>query len=121
MSFAGAGSAYEDRVAACVQERAGRKFTDPAFINGRVGEDEFANILEDQEFGAAHAIADRTRLPVGTFGADQAGQEGKDLVAPVEALAGDLVKAGAHAVELEFSHGLEDLMALPQATFLMAS
>jgi hypothetical protein len=60
-------------------------------------------------------------LPVGPFGADQAGEEGKDLVAPIEALAGDFVKAGAHAVEFEFSHGREDLMALHQATFLIVS
>src|SRR5271168_1379473 len=77
--------------------------------------------LEDREFGVAHAIADRAGLPVSTFGADQAGEEGKDLIAPGKTFASDLVEAGAHAVELEFGHGLEDLMALHQATFLMLS
>jgi hypothetical protein len=43
------------------------------------------------------------------------------LVAPGEPLAGDLVEAGAHAVELELGHGLEDLMAFHQATFRMLS
>jgi hypothetical protein len=58
---------------------------------------------------------------VGTFGADQAGEKGKDLIAPGKALAGDLIEAGAHAVEFEFSQCLKDLMALHQATFLMLS
>jgi hypothetical protein len=58
---------------------------------------------------------------VSTFGADQAGKQGKDLIAPDKALASDFIEAGAHAVELEFSHRLEDLMTLHQATFLMLS
>jgi hypothetical protein len=58
---------------------------------------------------------------VGPFGADQAGEKGKNLIAPAETLAGDLVEAGAHAVQLEFRHRLEDLMVLHQATFLMLS
>jgi hypothetical protein len=121
MRFAGAGSTDENHVAPCVQERTGGEFADQAFIDRRIGEDKFANILEDREFGAAHAIADRACLPVGTFGANQTGEEGKDLITPIEALASDLVEAGAHAVELEFSHRLEDLMALHQATFLILS
>jgi len=121
MRLAGTGSAYEDHVAPRVQERAGGEFANPVFINRRVGEDELANILEHREFGAAHAIADRAGLPVSTFGADQAGEKGKDLIAPGKALAGDLIEAGAHAVELECSHRLEDLMTLHQATFLMLS
>jgi len=46
---------------------------------------------------------------------------GIDLVTPGKALAGDLVETGAHAVEFEFTHGVEDLMAFHQATFLMLS
>ena len=38
-----------------------------------------------------------------------------------EALAGDLVEAGAHAVELQFPHGVQDLVTFHQATFLMLS
>ena len=121
MRFAGTGSADEDHVAPCIQERARGEFANPIFINWRVGEDELANILQDRKFGAAHAIADRACLPVSTFGADQAGKKGKDLIAPGKALAGDLIEAGAHAVQLEFSHRLKDLMALHQATFLMLS
>jgi hypothetical protein len=37
---------------------------------------------EDREFGAAHATADRAGLPAGSSGADQAGEKGKDLIAP---------------------------------------
>ena len=58
---------------------------------------------------------------MGAFGPDQAGDERKDLSAPGKALADDLIEAGAHAVELELAHGLEDLMAFHQATFLMLS
>jgi hypothetical protein len=58
---------------------------------------------------------------VRALGPDQTGDEGIDLVAPGEALAGNLVEAGAHAVELEFAHRLEDLMAFHQATFRMLS
>jgi hypothetical protein len=45
-------------------------------------------------------------LPVGALGADQAGDQRIEFVAPGEALAGDLVEAGAHAVKLEFAHRL---------------
>ena len=55
------------------------------------------------------------------LGPDQGGDEGIDLVTPGQTLAGNLVEAGAHAVELELAHGLEDLMAFHQATFLMLS
>ena len=121
MSFAGTCSADEDHIAPRIQEGAGGEFANQSFIDRCVGEDEFGDILEDREPGTAHAIADRARLAVDAFGADQAGEEGKDLIAPGKALAGDLVEAGAHAVELEFRHRLEDLMALHQATFLMLS
>jgi hypothetical protein len=121
MRFAGTGSAYEDHVAPRVQERARGELANPVFINRRVGEDELGNILEHREFGAAHAIDDRAGLPVSAFGADQAGEKRKDLIAPGKPLADDLIEAGAHAVELEFSHRLEDFMAFHQATFLMLS
>ena len=55
------------------------------------------------------------------LGADQAGDEGIELIAAGQALAGDLVEAGAHAVELEFAHGVENLVAFHQATLLMLS
>ena len=55
------------------------------------------------------------------LGPDQAGDERIDLVTPCQALAGDLVEARAHAVELQFGHGLQDLMAFHQATFRMLS
>jgi hypothetical protein len=58
---------------------------------------------------------------VGVLCPEQAGDEGIEFVTPGQALAGNLVEAGAHAVELEFAHGLQDLMAFHQATFLMLS
>ena len=58
---------------------------------------------------------------MGALGPDQAGDERIELIAPGQALAGDLVEAGAHAVELQLAHGLQDLMAFHQATFLMLS
>jgi hypothetical protein len=58
---------------------------------------------------------------VGVLGADQTGNERINLITPGQAFAGDLVEAGAHAVELESTHGLEDFMAFHQATLLMLS
>src|SRR6185312_10399896 len=121
MGFAGARAADEDGVALGVQEAAGSKLAHLALVDRRVGEDERVEIFEHGEPGAAVAIADGPRLPVGPLGPDQAGDEGIDLVAPGEALAGDLIEAGAHAVELELAHGLQNLMAFHQATFLMLS
>ena len=97
------------------------EFSNLAFVDRRVGEDELVDILENRELRAGDAIADRARLPMGALGANEAGDERVKLVAPGEALAGDLVEAGAHAVELEFAHGLQDLVALHQAIFLMRS
>jgi hypothetical protein len=47
VSFAGAGSADKDHIAPCVQEGAGGEFAHQSCIDRRVGEDEFANILEE--------------------------------------------------------------------------
>src|SRR5271154_3170258 len=114
MGFAGAGSADEDRIALGVEEGAGGEFAHLALINRRIGEDELVEVFEDWELGSADAIADRAGLPVGALGPEQAGDEGIELVAPGKGLAGDLVEAGAHAVELQFGHGFEDLMAFHQ-------
>ena len=121
MGFAGAGSADEDGVALGVQESAGGELANLPFVDWRIGEHELVEILEDGELGPADTIANRARLTVCVLGSDQAGNEGEDLIAPGKPLAGDLVEAGAHAIELEPAHGLEDLMAFHQATFLMLS
>ena len=121
MGFAGAGAADEDRIALGVQEGAGGEFAHLPFIDRRIGEDELVHVLENRELGAADAIADRAGLPVGAFGPDQAGDEGIDLIAPGKTLAGNLIEAGAHAVELQFAHGFQNLVAFHQATFLMLS
>jgi hypothetical protein len=121
MRLAAAGAANENRVALGVEKAAAGELAHLAFIDRRIGEDEFIEILEHREFSRAHPIADRPRLSVRAFRPDQAGDGRINLVAPVHALAGDLVKAGAHAVELQFVHRLEDLMTFHQATFLMLS
>src|ERR1700692_4493103 len=121
MGFASAGAADEDCVTLGVEEAAGGEFTHQSFIDRRVRKDELVDILEDRELGAADTIADRAGLPMSAFGPDQAGDERIDLIAPRKALAGDLVEAGAHAVKLEFAHGLQNLMAFHQAIFLMLS
>ena len=121
MGFAGAGAADEDRIALSIQECAGGEFANLSFIDRGVAEDERIEVFENREFGSADAIADRTSLPVRALGSDQAGDERINLISPRQPLAGDLIEAGAHAVELEFAHGLQDLMAFHQATFLMLS
>ena len=92
-----------------------------AFVYRRVREDELVDVLEDRKLRAGDAIADRACLPVGALGEDQAGDQRIKLVAPSEALAGDLVEAGAHALKLKFAHRLQNLMAFHQAIFLMRS
>jgi hypothetical protein len=121
MGLAGAGSADEDRVASGVEESAGREFAHLALVDRGIGEDERIEVFEDRELGPAHPVADRAGLAVRAFGPDQAGDKRIDFVAPVEPLAGDLVEAGAHAVELQFAHGFHNLMTFHQAIFLMLS
>ena len=43
---------------------------------------------------------------MGAFSSHQAGDEGIDLIAPGKPLSGNLVKAGAHAIKLQFAHDL---------------
>jgi hypothetical protein len=99
----------------------GGKLTHLTLVNWRVGKDELVEVFQDRELGGGDAIADRPRLAVCPFCPDQAGDEWIELIAPGHALAGDLVEAGAHPIELQFCHGLQDLMTLHQATFLMLS
>src|SRR5271166_2394018 len=87
MRFARAGSADEDRVAPGVEKAAGRKLAQLALVDRRVGKDELVEILEHREPGAGDAIADRPSLAVGPLGPDQAGDNGKDLVAPASTAA----------------------------------
>ena len=103
MGFSGAGAADEDRIAFGVEEGAGGEFAYLPFIDRSIGEDELVEIFEDRELGSADAVADRAGLPVGAFGSDQAGDEWVEFIAPGKALSGDLVEAGAHAVEFEFT------------------
>src|SRR5258708_4939245 len=121
MGFPGAGPADEDGIALGVEEGAGGEFANLSFIDGGIGEDELVEIFEEGELGAADAIADRACLPVGAFGSDQAGDERINLIAPGKAFTSNLVEAGAHAVKLQFAHGLQNLMAFHQAIFLMLS
>ena len=69
------------------------------FVYRRVREDELVDVLERRELRAGDPAADRACLPVGALGADQAGDQRIEFVAPGKTLAGDLVEAGAHAVE----------------------
>ena len=48
---------------------------------------------------------------MGHLGADQAGQQGIEVLAPRGSLADHLVEAGAHAVELQVGHRLDDLVS----------
>ena len=59
----------------------------------------------------------RSSLPVCALSSDQVGDQRIDLVAPHQPLAGNFVEAGTHAVELQFAHGFQDLMAFHHATF----
>src|ERR1035441_5439871 len=81
-----AGAADEDRVAPGVEESAGGEFAHLALIDRRIGEDERVQVLEDGELGPAHTVADRAGLAVRALGPDQAGDEGVELIAPVEPL-----------------------------------
>src|SRR5665213_1114083 len=121
MGFAGAGATDEDGVALGIQEGAGGEFANQSLIDGCVGEGEGIEIFENRELGAGDAIADRAGLTVGAFGPDQAGDERINLVTPGKTLAGNLIEAGAHAVELQFAHGFQNLVAFHQAIFLLLS
>jgi hypothetical protein len=75
-------------------------------IDRRVGEDELVEVFQDRELCGSDPIADRSYLAVSALCPEQAGDEWIEFIAPGQALAGDLVEAGAHAVELELAHGL---------------
>src|ERR1700735_5579841 len=98
MGFSRARAADEDRVALGVEEGAGGEFANLAFVDRRGREEKLVEVLEDRELRAGDAIADRPRLSVRALGADQTGDQRIEFIASGEALAGDLVEAGAHAV-----------------------
>jgi len=111
MGFPGARAADEDSIALGVQEGAGRQLAHLSLIHRRVGEDEAVEIFQHGELGAADPVADRSGLAMGALGTDQAGNERIDLIAPGQSLARDLVEAGAHAIELELAHRVQNLVA----------
>ena len=105
-AFASARPADEDGVALGVQESAGCQLAHLSLIHRRVGEDEAVEIFQHRELGTADPVADRPGLAMDALGTDQAGNQRIDLIAPGQSLAGDLIEAGAHAIELEFTHGV---------------
>src|ERR1700736_5767800 len=121
MRFAGAGATDEDGIALGVEEGAGGELAHLALIHRCIGKDALDEVFENREPCSAETITDRTGLAVRVLGADQTGNERIDLIAPCQAFAGDLIEAGAHTIELEPAHGLEDFMTFHQATFLMLS
>src|ERR1700691_1988956 len=92
VGFARARAADEDRVALGVEEGAGGEFANLALIDWSVREDELVDVLEHRKLRAGDAVADRARLPVGALGADQAGDQRIEFVAPGKTLASDLVE-----------------------------
>ena len=102
MGFSGAGAADEDGVALGIQEGAGCQLANLSLVHRRIGKEEAVEIFQYRELGAGDPVTDRSGLPMGALGADQAGDEGVDIIAPGQSLAGDLVEAGAHAMQLEF-------------------
>jgi hypothetical protein len=96
-----------------VEEGAGGKFANLAFVDRRVREDELVEVLEDREFRAGDAITDRPRLSVRALGADQTDERRIEFIRPGNALAGDLVEAGAHAEVLGVAL-LDDLLHCPR-------
>ena len=87
MGFARACAANEDRVAFGVEESAGGEFANLAFIDRRIREDKLVDVLEDRKLRGDDPIADRASLSVGALGADQAGDERIEFVAPGKTLA----------------------------------
>src|ERR1700719_746001 len=100
MSFAGACAADKNCVPLGVQERAGCQFADLSLIHGRRSAVEAVEIFQLGELGATDPVGDRSGLVMGALGTEQAGNKRKDLLAPSQPLADDLIEAGAHAEEL---------------------
>jgi len=114
-------SADEDGVALGVQESAGGELANLPFVDWRIGEHELVEILEDGNLAPPDTIANRARLTVCVLGSIRLAMRGKISSRRASPLPAISSEAGAHAIELEPAHGLEDLMAFHQATFLMLS
>ena len=114
MALAGAGAADEDGVALLGEEGAGCQLAHQRLVDRRAVEPEVVDILGQRQLGDGQLVLDRPRLLLGDLGPQQIADDARRLALALDAGRHHLVVGGAHAVQLERGHQVEDLGALHQ-------
>jgi len=112
MAFSGSGSANKYDIALLRKERAGVERAHLRFLNRCVGKDKRIKVLDRRQPSRRHPVADRGRLPVGCFRAQQIAQNLHGRAFALQARGNGLVERIGHALQAECGHGADQLMPL---------
>ena len=96
------------------EARAGRQITDEGLVDRRPGEVKRVEVFRQRQFGDAKLVPDRARLLLGDLGTQEFADDARRLIAALEAGRHHLVIGGAHAMEPERHHQLENLGSFHQ-------
>jgi len=109
--FAGACPADQHHVALLFEETAGSKVADQRFVDRSCVELELVDILGERQLGDRHLVLDRTRFLLVDLGIQKAADDAVRFMLALDGRGNDLVIGIAHAIELGFTHGFEDVAA----------
>src|SRR5215471_11331376 len=114
MAFTGAGATNQHGVALLTEKGAASQVADQRLVDRRAGEVEVVDVLGQRQLGDGQLVLDRARLFLGNLGAEQIADDARRVVAAPDPGCHHLVIGGAHAVELERRHQLENVSAFHQ-------
>jgi len=121
MRLAGSCTADQHDVALLNDEAAAREIADERLVDRRILEDEVVDVLGERQFGDGELIADGARLLLGDLGLQEVADEALWLVLALHRHGERFVVCGAHAVELERTHHVENFGAFHCQALLKAS
>jgi hypothetical protein len=116
MALAGSCATDEDSIALLGKESARCQLAHQCLVDRRAVESEVADILGERQLGDGQLVLDRPRLLLGNLGLEQITDNARRLVLTLDAGRHHLVVGGAHAIQLERPHQVEDLGAFHQLT-----
>ena len=91
------------------------------FVDRGGVEVEVVDVLGQRQLGDRHLILDRSRLLLVDLGFEKIADHALRLMLSLHGGGDNLVVGAAHAVELEFAHGFENLGTLHQIVLLRLS
>ena len=120
-SLAGTRTADQHDVALLGNEATTREVIHERLVDRRAFELEVIEVLGERQLGDGELVLDRARLLLADLGLEQIADDTLRLMLTFDGSGHDLVEGVLHAVELEFTHEVEELGSFHQMVLLRLS